>query len=63
MVFNCNIPERATISLAVKPLFEKEEIRPVRFKVGAGILLFAALKLAVVESLLPSKTVQLGPPS
>lgn len=57
------IPERATISLAVKPLFEKAVMRPLRFKVGAGMLELAALKLAVVESLLPKRTVQLGPPS
>lgn len=58
-----NKPERANISLAVKPLLEKEEMRLLRFKVGAGMSLFAILKLAVVESLLPSNTVQLGPPS
>lgn len=55
-------PERATISLALKPLFEKEEMIPLRFKVGAGMSLLAVLKLAVVESLLPNWTVQLGPP-
>jgi len=58
-----NKPERATISLELKPLLEKEEIRLLKFKVGAGMSLFAVLKLAVVESLLPSNTVQLGPPS
>ena len=57
------IPERATISLALKPLFEKEEMIPLRFKVGAGMSLLAVLKLAVVESLLPNWTVQLGPPN
>ena len=55
------IPDRATISLALKPLFVKAEMRPLRFKVGAGMLLLAALKLAVVESLLPNLTIQLGP--
>jgi hypothetical protein len=48
------LPERATNSLAVRPLFEKEVIRPLRFKVGAGMLELASLALEVVESLLPN---------
>ena len=57
------IPERATNSLAERPLFEKEVMRALRFKLGPGMLLLAALKLAEVESLRPNWTVQLGPPS
>lgn len=30
------IPERATNSLAVKPLFEKKVIRSVRLRIGDG---------------------------
>ena len=56
-------PERATISWVVKPWFEKDVMSPLRFKLGVGMLLLAALKLAVVESLLPNTTVQFGPPS
>lgn len=55
------LPERATISLAVKPLLEKEVMRALRFNPGPGSWLFAAVKLAVVASLLPRATVQLGP--
>ena len=58
-----NLPDKATISLVVKFWLEKEDMRPLRFNVGAGMLLFAALKLAVVESLLPKTKFQLGPPS
>ena len=50
-------PERATSSFAVKPLFEKAVISAERFNVGAGMLELAALRLAVVESLLPNGTV------
>ena len=56
-------PERATSSLAVKPLFEKEVRRAARFRPGPGMLLPTALKLAVVESLRPNGTAQLCPPS
>lgn len=56
-------PESATNSLAEKPLPEKALIRPVRFKAGEGMFVLAALKLAVSESLLPTATVQLGPPN
>lgn len=42
--------------MAVKPLFEKAVIRPERLNVGAGKLELAALRLAVVESLLPNGT-------
>lgn len=49
--------------MAVNPLLEKAEMRAVRFNVGAGILELAAPKVVVVESLLPSCTVQLLPPN
>lgn len=48
------LPESATISLAVNPLLEKAEMSPLRLSVGAGMSLLAVLRLAVVESLLPS---------
>lgn len=48
------LPARAIISAVLKPLFEKDDIRALRSKVGLGMSLFAALKLAVVASLLPS---------
>lgn len=58
-----NVPESATISLVERPLPENEEMRVLKLEVGAGMLLFAALRLAVVESLLPSRTVHDGPPN
>lgn len=57
------LPERATMSVVVRPLSEKAEMRSVRLKSGLGISLLAELKLAVVESLLPSCTVHEGPPN
>lgn len=57
------LPERATISLALKPCLEKEDMSWLRVEFGPGRLLLAALILAVVESLLPNRTFQLGPPS
>lgn len=56
-------PERVTISLVVKPFFENEDIRPLRFKFGPGMSELTVLRLAVVESLRPNTTVQLFPPS
>ena len=47
----------------MKPLFEKALIRPLRFNAGEGRSELAALKFAVVESLLPNRIGQLGPPS
>jgi hypothetical protein len=41
----------------------KAEMRVLRSEVGAGRSLFAVLRLAVRESLLPKSTVQRGPPS
>ena len=40
--------------MAVKPLFEKVLRRPLRFNVEIGMSDLAAVKLAVVESLLPN---------
>ncbi|KAI8557200.1 hypothetical protein RHMOL_Rhmol05G0317800 [Rhododendron molle] len=52
------------VQLAVKPLFEKAVIRALRLESGPGRLPeLAALKLAIVESLLPNGTDQLGPPN
>lgn len=59
-------PARATISLAVNPLFEKEDrspLVPLRSEDGDGMSEFAVLKLALVESRLPSCTLHVGPPS
>lgn len=47
-------PERVTISSAVKPLLEKEVIKALRLRVGAGRSVLAVFRLAVVESLHPS---------
>jgi len=58
-----NLPERATISLVLKPLFEKEDIRALRSISGDGISVVAASLLAVVESLLPNPTFHDGPPN
>lgn len=57
------LPERATRSLVESPRLLKREIRRLRSEVGGGIPLLAADRLAVLESLLPSFTSQLGPPS
>jgi hypothetical protein len=54
VIIAVNLPERATISLAVRPLFEKEVRRPLRSNVGAGMLELASLATEVVESLLPN---------
>lgn len=57
------VPERATISVAVKPLSPNDLMRSVRLKKGGGRSLLARDKLAVVESLRPRGTVHEGPPS
>lgn len=62
-ICNLSVPESAIMSVAVSPLFEKDLVRSLRSKVGFGISLFAASRLAVVESLLPRLTTQVGPPS
>jgi hypothetical protein len=46
-----------------RPCAAKSEVRLARPDVGGGMLLLAPLKLAVLESLLPTFTSQLGPPS
>lgn len=51
------------MSVELRPFFEKADIRALMSDVGAGISLFAPLKLAVVASLLPSCTVHEGPPN
>lgn len=56
-------PERAVMSRALRPFAANIEMRVERLENGEGIWLFAALKLAVLASLLPSGTVHVGPPS
>lgn len=51
------------MSLAESPRALNLERRALRLEVGGGMPLFAAALLAVVASLLPSVTLQLGPPS
>ena len=51
---NLLLPERVTISGAVKPFLLNPDIRPLRSEKGEGRLLWASLKLAVVASLLPN---------
>jgi hypothetical protein len=58
-----NLPDRVTISLGVRFLFVKREIRVLRSSVNNGRSVFAKLLLAVVESLRPSFTVHEGPPT
>uniref|UniRef100_J3N5G1 Uncharacterized protein n=1 Tax=Oryza brachyantha TaxID=4533 RepID=J3N5G1_ORYBR len=62
-MFTCTVPESAIMSVALSPLFEKDLLRSPRSRVGAGMSLFAASRLAVVESRRPSWTTQVGPPS
>jgi len=52
---NCSlsVPESAIMSVVLSPLFENNLVRSLRSRVGAGMSLFAASRLAVVESLLP----------
>lgn len=56
-------PERATISLTVKPLLENLLISSLRLENGEGRFELAATPLAVAESLLPNSTVQPSPSS
>jgi len=58
-----NKPDKATISFVERPTALKLEMRRLRLEVGVGMLLLAAPWLAVLASLLPSFTSQLGPPS
>lgn len=55
------IPESATMSVVLRPLLEKAVTRPLRSERGEGRSLLAVLKLAVVASLLPNRTVHEGP--
>ena len=57
------VPDNAIMSVALSPLFEKDLVRSVRSRVGAGMSLFAASRLAVNESRLPRLIGQVGPPS
>ena len=57
------LPERVTMSVALSPFLEKAEMRVLRSDVGEGMSELAVLRLAVVESLLPSCTVHEGPPN
>lgn len=63
VVNRMNEPERATKSLVERPSALNLEIKALRFDVGGGMPLFAAERLAVLASRLPSFTFQLGPPS
>jgi hypothetical protein len=51
------------MSVVVSPLLEKAARRVARVEDGAGRSLLASDALAVVESLLPRRTVHDGPPS
>lgn len=59
----CSIPESATISFELRPLLLNKEMRSLRSSVAPGRLFSARLWLAEVESLLPSFTVHVGPPT
>jgi hypothetical protein len=57
-----NLPDNATRSTTLRPC-NLNLVRIVwNVLFGAGILLFEPLKLALLESLLPNGTSQLGPP-
>ena len=57
------LPERATMSVLLNPFLEKAARRSLRLELGPGRSLLAKDALAVVASLLPSRTVHDGPPS
>lgn len=57
------VPDSATKSLVESPRVLNLDISWLRFEVGLGMSLLAADWLAVLESLLPSFTSQVGPPS
>ena len=61
MIYNM-IRDRATKSIKFKPCRLNLVMRVWRVEFGTGISLFDPLKLAVVESLLPSKTSHPSPP-
>ena len=52
-ICSLSVPESAIMSVVLSPLFENNLVRSPRSRVGAGMSLFAASRLAVVESLLP----------
>ena len=56
-----HLPERATMSLALKPLLPNKETSLSRLSLKLGRLVAARLRPEVVESLLPSFTVHVGP--
>jgi len=57
------VPDKATMSLVESPTALNFEMSWLRFEVGGGMALLAADWLAVLASLLPSLTSQVGPPS
>lgn len=62
--YEIEIPDNTTMSLVESPRFWNLLTRLERVEVGGGITpLFAAARLAVFESLLPSFTSHVGPPS
>lgn len=56
-------PDKATMSLALRPLAENMEVSVDRLEDAAGIWELAALWLAVLASLRPSATVHDVPPN
>ena len=61
MCLNLLLPERVTISEAVKPLLLNLDLRAVRSEVGEGRFFVTSSKLAVVASLLPNGTIHVVP--
>jgi hypothetical protein len=57
------IPDNATKSLVERPTALNIEVSVLRLEDGAGMAVLAADWLAVLASLLPSFTFQVGPPS
>lgn len=57
------LPDRATMSLWLSPLLAKADTRVWRLAKGLGRSVFALARSAVVESLLPSFGVHVGPPT
>lgn len=51
------------MSVVLRPFLEKAEIKSLKSDTGEGMSLLAALKLALVASLLPNCTVHEGPPN
>lgn len=57
------LPDKATKSFRERPLVLNRLIRVARVEVGGGIAPMTSEKRAVLESLLPNFTFQLGPPN